>query len=361
MAELSHNRSSPARRSREIWVAGYPSHYGGADTELDHQINLWLSCGVEVHLVPNAEPDAAMRADLNARGAHTHAYETGIFRDKVVVSYCNGPFLEQLPKICEAGRPRLIAWANCMTHSFRAELECHRQGLIDLFLFQSRYQREQLIPSLAAIRPVQELERYRPFFDIERWRTPRSESTQSALTATDKSAYYGIGRISRDDAGKFPGDLWRTFSRVTAPHPIKCFVLGFGPNARKKCGVPLDAHGLDWMFWSPAAIPARELYARIHTLMHQTGGSRENWPRVAFEAWASSVAVIAERDYAWPELIEDGVTGVLCSSSDEFAFRASELAFNDSLRQRIVESAAKRLVSEHGNRERSFGAWNQIL
>src|SRR3954464_10651142 len=98
--------SGAARRRREIWVAGYPSYYGGADTELDHQIDLWLAQGIEVHLCPNADPDPVMRADVTARGAFTHEYEPGIFEGKLLVSYCNGPFLDRLPGICAAGRPR---------------------------------------------------------------------------------------------------------------------------------------------------------------------------------------------------------------------------------------------------------------
>ena len=69
-ASLPARRRTASRR-REIWVAGYPSPYGGADTELDHQIDLWLSYGVAVHLVPNGQPDTTMRNDLTARGAVT--------------------------------------------------------------------------------------------------------------------------------------------------------------------------------------------------------------------------------------------------------------------------------------------------
>jgi glycosyltransferase involved in cell wall biosynthesis len=350
-------RARVVRRRREIWVGGYPSYYGGADTELDHQISLWLANGVEVHLVPNADPDPAMRADVTARGAITHAYRPDIFAGKLVVSYCNGPFLDQLPAICDAGRPRTVVWLNCMTSTFAPEIECHRRGLIDLFAFQSRYQRSKLLPPLEAVRPATELPGYRPFFDMDRW----SKGLPATGAPPDACGYYGIGRISRDDQGKYPADLWRTFCRVTAPRPIKCFVLGWGENARQKCGHPQEHRGLDCTVWAPGEVPAPELYRRLHTMMHQTGGSRENWPRVAFEAWASGVAVLAERDYAWPELIADGETGILCSSSDEFASRASELAFDEQRRQSIARAARARLEADHCDAARSFAAWSGLL
>ncbi len=306
--------------------------------------------------MPNDEPDPYVRAELTARGAITHAYRPDIFAGKVVASYCNPVFLERLTEIYDAGRPRCVVWANCMTWTFPAELECHRQGLIDLFVFHTRYQRRWLLPELMAVRPcVVELANYRPFFSLQRWNaTQRCASPVSA-------GYYGVGRISRDDASKFPPDLWRTFSRVRSPRPVKCFVLGWGPNAERKCGRPPDSFSLEWMLWAPAAVSSQYLLGRVHTMLHQTGGSRENWPRVAFEAWASGVVILAEHDFAWPELIDDGETGILCGSSDEFAERASELAFNEHKRQQIAHRARLQLLGEHCDRTRSFAAWSSIL
>jgi glycosyltransferase involved in cell wall biosynthesis len=345
----------PGMRTPEIWVAGYPGPYGGADTELDHQIDLWLNHGVRVNLVPAWEPDAASRAALAARGAVTHAYRDDIFAGKLVVSYCNGAFLRRLPRIYEAGPPRCVIWANCMTWTFPHELECHRQGLISLFIFQSEYQRLWLVPELRAVRPVQELEGYRPYFSMRRW------SPGPGALGPGRSGYYGIGRVSRDDAAKYPADLWETFSRVRAPLPVKSFVLGWGPRALGKCGMPEDRHDLDWMLWAPTAVPAQQFFGQVHTLMHQTGGSRENWPRVAFEAWASGVAVLAECDYAWPELIEDGETGILCRTSEDFAQHASELAFDEARRKRITLSAMRRLLAEHCDGRGSFAPWQSVL
>jgi hypothetical protein len=273
-----------------------------------------------------------------------------------VVSYCNGAFLERLPAIAEAGRPRCVIWVNCMTWAFPHEIECHRLGLIDLFAFQSNYQRLWLLPELRAVRPVAELEGYRPFFSVQRW-SPRGWRT----SPPSRSGYYGIGRVSRDDGAKYPADLWATFSRVRAPRGVKSFVLGWGPNARRKCGLPGEHPELDWLVWAPSAVPAQQFFAKIHTLIHQTGGSRENWPRAAFEAWASGTAVLAECDYAWPELIDDGVTGLLCNSSAEFAHYATELAFDEARRRRITEAARRQLLGEHCDPQRSFVAWATVL
>ena len=51
--------------AKEIWVAGYPSLYGGADTELDHNIDLWRRFGVEVNLVPFGRRDLPYGSTLH--------------------------------------------------------------------------------------------------------------------------------------------------------------------------------------------------------------------------------------------------------------------------------------------------------
>lgn len=35
-----------------LYIIGFPSLYGGAGTELYHQIKVWKQMGVEMHLIP---------------------------------------------------------------------------------------------------------------------------------------------------------------------------------------------------------------------------------------------------------------------------------------------------------------------
>lgn len=329
----------------QIWIAGYPSFYGGADTELDHNIDLWRRFGIAVHLVPMHGLDPAMKSRCDARGCHTHSYAPTIFAGKIVISFCNGEFLKELPRIAAHGRPRCVLWANCMTWHFDKELEAHHNGMIDYFLFQSKYQRQLLLPALEAIRKVRVFEHYRPFF-----------STQSIPGPTESSnkpvEYFGVGRISRDDADKYHADSWRMLAKVCAPAPVKAFMLGFGENAKQKCGASPPCSWLDWMYWSPHAIPTPDFFRRIHVLLHITGGSRENWPRIVLEAWASGVVPIVDADYGVREMVTDGVDGFHAHSPDEAAYLASRLAFEPALLARMVRAGRKTLMREHCDAER---------
>lgn len=44
-----------SRELKRIFVHGFPSLYGGAGTELHHQIIVWCEMGMEVHLIPTGD------------------------------------------------------------------------------------------------------------------------------------------------------------------------------------------------------------------------------------------------------------------------------------------------------------------
>jgi len=151
------------------------------------------------------------------------------------------------------------------------------------------------------------------------------------------------------------------FDRVLVPQHLrkKVFILGYGPNAAKKIGPPPP--GLDWLTWSPGAIPATQFYNTIDTMIHKTGGSRENYPRVLVEAWAHGVVPIVERDYAFPELVTHGETGFMTSDSDEMSYFASVLAMNPDEHRRIAENGRQHLESKLMDPEVCWKGWITVL
>jgi hypothetical protein len=335
---------------RTVWVAGFPSRYGGADTELDHTIDLWRSAGFAVHLVPMFGAADEMVRSVVARGCEVHAYRPDIFRDRIVVSYCNGEFLRLLPEIVEAGRPGRVVWFNCMTWPFDNELRAHEAGWIDVFGFVSSYQESQLRPHLERIAPYKTFE-YRPYFNTRRvpWQ-PR-----------EFAGVYGLGRISRDDAAKFAPDTWQIFDRVLVPTSLskKVFILGYGPNAAARIG-PAPA-GLDWLTWSPDAIPSAGFYHRINTMIHKTGGSSESYCRVVVEAYAHGVVPIVEDAYALPELVVHGETGFRSSDSDEMSYFASVLAFDEQRHRSMVEAGRRHLEEQLVDEDAALRGWLEVL
>jgi glycosyltransferase involved in cell wall biosynthesis len=335
---------------RELWVAGFPSFYGGADTELDHDIDLFRKFDVDVHLVPMFGANERMKASVLDRGCTIHEYRDDIFCGKTVISFCNRSFLEKLPLIASHGKPAQVVWFNCMTWLFDKEKVAHREGWIDVFGFQSEYQRRMLVPLLEEIRPVRSFP-YKVFFNASRIKRRYREW----------DGCYKLGRISRDDSKKFSPDMWRLFDRVLVPKSLKkkIYILGYGAKAKERTGPPPP--GLDWMTWSPGSIPSEQLFNTIDTMLHKTGGSRENAPRVLFEAYAHGVVPIVEHDYAFPELVVDGETGFMGKSSDEMSYYASMLAMNPDLHRKVADNGRAFLEERLSNEEGCWSAWAELL
>jgi hypothetical protein len=335
--------------SAELWIAGFPSAYGGADTELDHLIDLLRRFGVAVHLVPMFGAGEEYRTSVLARGCHVHDYAHDIFAGKIVASFCNGGFLAMLPAIVRFGAPARVIWFNCMTWLFDREKTAHARGWIDVFGYQSQYQRNMLMPQLEALGPVRSFP-YRPYFNAARvaWRYREWSGT------------YRIGRISRDDGAKYALDTWRIFEGVRPPAHLRkqVFVLGYGANAAARIGPPPP--GLDCHLWAPGEVPAEQFYNGIDTLIHKTGGSRENAPRVLFEAYAHGVVPIVERAFAFPEMIVHGETGYMASSSEEMIALATHLAHHPEEHRRLAENGRRHLDAMWGA-DACWQPWADLL
>jgi len=337
---------------REVWVAGFPGFWGGADTELDHQLDLLIACGVTVHLVPMFAADPAMRASAMSRGCLVHDYRDDIFVDKTVVSFCNKNFMPSLPAIMKAGPPARVVWFNCMTWLVAGTLQAHEKGWIDYFGFVSDYQRECLAPLLSRVRPFRTFG-YMPHFNLDRvpWRYRDWEAAGS----------YHVGRVSRDDRSKYATDTWQIFERVGVPIGVtkRAYVLGFGPTALEAIGPPPPT--LEAYTWPCNSMPTDRFFRLLDTMIHKTGTSRESYCRALVEAYAYGVVPIVEDDYAFPELVIDGETGFMTSDSEEMSTLASDLAHDPHLHRRLAENGRRHLKERLIDPERTWRGWLEVL
>lgn len=315
----------------EVWVAGYPSKLGGADTELFHLVKLWRSKGVAVHLVPFYRPPLPILREMDDLGAFTHLYNPGVFAGKIVVSMCNRDFLAALPNIVKAGRPKTTLWANCMTWTTQLETEAHKQRWIDYHLFQTDFQRKSISPYLAGVGPISEVP-FRTYFDPEHL----PESTRDKPTE-----YFGVGRISRPDPAKFHQRTWGVFDAIHSTLPKKVFILGHGAKVKEKIGSPPGS--VDYLLWDAGGTSQADFYSRVHAVVHVTGGSKENLPRVLLECWASDTVFVGEDSYGYREFTRPGVDCLLARTPEEAAVLASMVGSNDDLKQRLIEGGREAL------------------
>jgi hypothetical protein len=338
-----------------IFVIGYPSEYGGADTELWHTLRLWRRFGLAVTAVPTWRPDPEQQRRLlsigvptvTANGPSDLASIPGL-AGSTVIAFCNGEFLKHAELFRELGCR--IVWANCMTWVFPHERAYHEKyGPFDAYIFQSGFQRE----SLASF--------YKEYGASEQ----RFFSIHGALDFNDyhfapcshqPGQTFVIGRIARDDLDKWSSNLWPIYSAVPYHHK-RARVMAWSPRLTEKCGAPPE-----WAEPLPArAEPAQQFFSQLHCMLAINGGAKENWPRAGLEAMACGVPVVAQRQWGWCEMVIHGITGFLGRDDHELAFFTAALAYDETLRIEMALNARRRLESVLANPEVLWTQWQSLF
>lgn len=153
------------------------------------------------------------------------------------------------------------------------------------------------------------------------WPAPRREGPGEA--------YLFLGRLSAEKGVE-------TLLRAWRPELGRLLVAGDGPEAgRLRASAP---EGVTFLGMVPPE-RARELVAGARALLVPSLWY-ETFGRVIVEAYASGVPVIASRIGALPEVVEEGVTGLLAEPGDPASWaEAIERLRDDELSLRLGEGA----------------------
>lgn len=334
---------------QRLFVHGFPGKYGGAGTELHHQIIIWRKMGMEVHLIPPwdclREP---LYEDMVKLGVVIHAPcdWTCLEEGDPILGFCNAEFLEALPEMRR--RTKRTIFVNCMTWLFDKEKEAMSKGEIAMFLYQNEAVRQNVMPVLRGLNgdPKIQFCTFKPYFHAEDFPYIIQRDTD----------FFGCGRISRQDADKFAANTLFIYDTFVSPNMKHGLFLGFDRRSEEKIGRPFD--------WIQIAHDQREVsqqafYKHCRIVLQPTD-TTENWPRIGFEAMASGSVLIVDNRGGWQQMVQHGKTGWLCNHERDFIYYASKMAYEPNMRDDMAEAARLRGL-ELGGEEASRGSWEEIF
>lgn len=338
------------RELKRIFVHGFPSLYGGAGTELHHQIIVWREMGMEVHLIPTGDgfyPEG-LYLELVRLGVVIHAQEDWSVLEPgdPVLGFCNGEFLDAIPRIRE--RTRRTVFVNCMTWLFNKEKELMKQGAIAMFLYQNEEVRQKNMPVLKALHddPAIRFMTFKPYFHNEAF----------PFIGQRPEEWFGCGRISRQDADKFAANTLLIYEYFVSPVPKRGLFLGFDQRSEEKIGRPYD-----WIRTAhdQTEVSQQDFYKHCKIVLQPTD-TTENWPRVGFEAMASGSVLVVDNRGGWRQMVEHGKTGWLCDNERDFIYHASRMAFEPNWRDDMAQAARERAL-ELGGADASRASWEEVF
>ena len=331
----------------ELCIIGRPGLVGGADTELFDQLKVWLRMGLKCRIIPTAE------AKYPINFSHPNLVIDEIKRysacsGKHVISYCNLDFLHDIEIIRKYAKT--ISWASCMCFNFKSEIEAHRKGLIDFFLYQTNHQLHNCGVNLMAVNSNYNVIPIVPYFDA---------SNFPFVSSRPEIKY---GRISRAAPDKYSKDQFVIYHLARCNY-TKGIVLGWSDELNNVyCN---DYHYQYFKdnklidFYNQNEISAQEFYKQCGIVCMSTG-TFENLPRVGFEAMASGSVLVVDNRGGWTCEVEDGVTGYLCDTSYDFIINLKKLINNPELRNSMAVKAREKLEAEHSYHA-SASRWNKFF
>lgn len=335
---------------KRIYVVGFPGLYGGAGTELHHQIIAWRHMGTEVHLIPTGggvhhEP---LYLEMIERGVIIHEEKewSAIEAGDPVLGFCNAEFLNNLREIRQ--RSRRIVFVNCMTWLFPKEREAMSEGLISMFLYQNEWVRQKNMPELKALNgdPVIQFLTFAPYFYNDAFPMIEEHSDE----------FFGCGRISRQDADKFAKNTLHIYEYFVSPKMKKGFFLGFDERSQAKVGKP---HGWITTYRNQRELSQQDFYKNCEIVLQPTD-TTENWPRIGLESMSSGSVLIVDNRGGWKSMVEHGKTGWLCDHERDFIYYASKMAYEPGQRADMAAAARER-VEKISGLAASVASWERIF
>ena len=208
-------------RHEHVFVYGFPGLYGGAGTELHHQIAVWLELGLNVHIIPSnaGYKNEPLYTEMIERGVAVHEHDEwdAIVAGAPVLGFCNDEFLTNLPQI--HARTHNTVFVNCMTWLFDKEKARMAEGRIRAFLYQNEDVRQTNMPLLRRLNDDAAVKfmTFKPYFD----------DTDFPFVEQRSDEFFGCGRISRQDADKFAANTLHIYEYFVSPRWKRGLFLGF--------------------------------------------------------------------------------------------------------------------------------------
>lgn len=330
-----------------LYIFGWPSFLGGADTKLAHLLKL-LHGHCDLTVVPNENRFLKNKPWTK-------------YLDKLGVKYTA---LDRLPKqlngfalalsnqcffahrIAHRARERglKVIWSSEMMWHHPGELDAVKAGVIDKVLYTSEFQKSVLAPGYGGLPSVITGN----YIDPEAF--PFKERQNSTFT---------IGRLSRPDALKYPEDFPVFYERLLLPD-TRFRVMAWDEKLTQK----YRWHRFDerWDLLKAEQETQLDFLHSLDLFVYPLGHNfKESWGRSTVEAMLTGCIPLVPAGHHFENLLVHGESGFICRDFLEYKHHAHELYFDYEQRRRISAQCCEHAVSKLCNREEHLKTWLEVF
>ena len=337
----------PSAAKPAIYIFGWPSFLGGADTKLAHLLIL-LHREYSFTVIPN---DAyRLRQKVWTR-----------FMDRLGIRYA---LRRELPKrlegfgfaLCNARfftdglvedakkRGLRIIWSSEMAWHFDGELEAIKQGLVDKVLYVSEVQKYKLSKNYGKLPSVITGNYIDPSYFPFRERRNRT---------------FAIGRLSRADPEKYPEDFPVFYEALALPD-VRFRVMAWDKGlARKYRWHPFDGR---WDLLASLKETALRFLYSLDLFVYPLGHTfTEVWGRSTVEAMLTGCIPLVPAGHHFGQLIVSGESGFICEDFLEYQTWAHKLYHDLPWRRKIARQCRQHAEHVLCDAETHRQIWREVF
>lgn len=345
-----------------IFLFGWPSHVGGADTKVKHLIPLLREMGHEIMCVVNAP--SQMEQDEWTQYLDRHGVTYGMKEEipddaqgEIALSLCNPYFHHQ--GFCEYAKQKglKVIWSSEMMWHHQQELQNLKAGMVDKLLYVSEVQKAKLEPAYIENAPEGKII---PYSIVGNFVDPNEFPYYMR-----QSDPFSMGRLSRADGLKYSEDFPVFYDEITAniPGRVEFHVMGWSEDLDKKYSwFKYKGHNRHWHLYNENQIDTNTFLRKIHIHSYPLGHNFvESWGRSTVEAMLTGAIPISFSGHHITELVEQGVSGYILDDINDWREVTEALFFDKAERTLMGKRAADHARSTHCNLEAHKLIWEKAL
>jgi glycosyltransferase involved in cell wall biosynthesis len=331
-----------------LFLFGWPSHYGGADTKFRDLVG--LLCGsYSITVVPNWPlqlKQPVWRQFFEALQVRCCAFADLPDRlEGIGLALGNDLFFES--GICKAARSKglKIVWSAEMMWSHAGEVEAIRAGEVDRVLYVSETQKRRLD--------------YERFGHISTRITGNYVDPDLFPFVERQARPFTVGRLSRAAPEKFPEDFPVFYEALDLPD-ARFRVMAWSEELAAK--YRWHRFSPQWELLHSQAEDAFTFLASLDLFVYPLGHEfTESWGRSTVEAMLTGLVPLVPPGHHLENLIVHGETGFLCDDFREYRRHADLLYRNERLRKEMAHSARRHALYNLCERAAHLRTWSEAL
>ncbi len=330
-----------------IYVFGWPSFLGGADTKLAHLLKL-LHGKSPITVIPNDAPRLKERhwtRELDRLGIRYTSLDRLPRRlNGIALSLCNDRFFKEGIAARAKDRGLRVIWSSEMMWHQEGELDAVRRGLVDKVLYTSEVQRKALAEGYGNL-PSHVTGNY-----IDPGCFPFLERRNRTFT---------IGRLSRPDPAKYPEDF-PVFYECLDLGDVRFRVMAWDESLRVKYAW----HRFDerWDLLGSEAEPQVKFLHSLDLFVYPLGHRFvESWGRSTVEAMLTGAIPLCPTGHHLTQLIDHGKSGFICHDFLEYQEHARRLSRDYAERRKIARQCRKHAEHELCRPEEHLRIWKEAF